>query len=95
LQFQVLLFLHKLRSLILKMLGSLFQSILSESRLCLAQSCVDLLQFVSGVIYFLRQHVVFFFKLFIFVPLLWIEIIKSSLILEIDVLDLLLIGMDL
>ena len=95
LQFQILLSLHQLGSLILEMLCSLLQGILSQPRLGLDQPGVDFFQLISGVIDFLGQHVVLLLELFVLVSLLWVEIVEASLVLEVDVLDLLLVGMDL
>ena len=95
LQLQILFLLHQGGPLIFQMLCSLLQGVLAKACFRLHETGVDLLQFISGVIDFLRKHIVLLLELFILVPLLRIEVVETGLILEVDVLDLLFITLDL
>jgi len=76
-------------------LSSLLKSILSKSSLSVGQSGVDLLKLVSGVVDLLVEHLVLLLELFVLVSLLWIQVIESSLVLEVDLLDLALVRLNL
>jgi len=60
LKLKILLLLEKIGSLFLQVLGSLLESILSQSGFGLGESTIDVFQFVSGVDNLLIEHGVFF-----------------------------------
>jgi len=91
LEFKILLLFEKIGSLFLQVLGSLLESILSQSGFGLCESTVDVFQFVSRVDNLLVEHGVLFLEFFILVSLLRIQIVQSGLILEVDLLNLTLI----
>jgi len=76
-------------------LSSLLEGILPQARLGLGQSRVNLLQLISGVVDLLSQHVVLFLEFLVLIPLLWVQIVQSCLVVEVDLLDLALVGLDL
>lgn len=94
LELKILLLLEEIGSLLLQVLGSLLEGILSQSGFGLCKSAVDILKFVSGIDNLLVEHGVFLLELFIFVSLLRIQIVQSGLILEVDFLNLALVVLD-
>ena len=95
LELEVLLLFDKHNSLFFQMLSSLLQSVLAKTHLCIAESVVDFFKLVSGGINVLDQHLVFFFQFLVIIPLFWVQVVQSCLVLELNLLNLLFIMLDL
>lgn len=94
LELQILLLLGEHGPLLLQVLSSLLQGILPEPGLGLGKSSINVLQLISRVVDILRKHVVLFFQFLVLIPLLWIQVVESRLVLEVDFLDLALVRLD-
>ena len=95
LKLQIFLLLGEHGSLLLEMLSALLKGILAKSGLSLSESSVDLLELVPRVVDILREHIILLLQLLILVSLLWVQVVQPTLILEVDVLDLTLVGLNL
>ena len=95
LKLEVLLLLGELSSLFLQVLGTLLEGVLSQSGFSLDKSSGHILQLVSRVVDLILQHIVLLFEFLVLVTLLWVQVIKSSLVSELNLLDFLLIVLNL
>ena len=77
------------------MLSTLLERVLLKTVLSLLKSSSDILKFLALNTDLMRQLVVLLLELFILIALLWIQVIKASLICEVDIVDLLLITVQL
>lgn len=91
LQLQVIFSLLKLRFLLAKMLRPLLKRVLFQAIFGGLQPCSNIFQLLTLDTNLIGQAIVFVLKLFIFVPLLRVQVVKSCLISKVDIIDLLLV----
>lgn len=77
LELEIIFLFEERLPLFFQMLGSLFESVLSQPCLSLCKSSVCLFELVSGVIDFLSKNSIFFLQLLVLVSLLRVQIVKS------------------
>jgi len=94
LKFQIFFALYKLSLLIAQVLGTLLQSVSSQTLLRVAESRVDFLKLASLVLNICEQLVIVVFVLFVVIALFWVQIVQFSLICKVNFLNLLLVRMN-
>ena len=95
LKLQVVLSLLQLRLLFAEMLGTLLERVLLELVLSGLQSSGDFFELLALDADLIGQVVVLLLKLFILVALLGVEIVQTSLVRKVDIVDLLLVRVQL